>query len=261
MRLAIWITLARGKPAPWCTARRGRMSREHPPCFDGLYLRRGRCYRLSSPAGIWRRILALSRAQGRNCAALESDQQQGIQNDLVGSASPKQRNPGLCETVRDLEVARSHPGSRRLLGASCSSSDDDEPLGARASPPAPAAAGRRAARAQPAAEQRAARGAAGAAGSGAVGVASCPEGVLFCDDFEGAALGAVSAPWRESTNNATVAVDTLQAFSGTQAVRPCPSTPRRRAPTTLATSRSTTAPPPTSSPVNAAQSPLSTFTP
>jgi hypothetical protein len=60
----------------------------------------------------------------------------------------------------------------------------------------------------------------GAAGgtSGAAAAAICPEGALFCDDFETAALGAVAAPWRASTNMATVNVDQLQAFSGTNAV-------------------------------------------
>jgi polysaccharide lyase-like protein len=60
--------------------------------------------------------------------------------------------------------------------------------------------------------------AAGAAGTGSAAVAICPEGAVFCDDFEQAALGAVSAPWRESTNMATVAVDEVQAFNGTKAV-------------------------------------------
>jgi hypothetical protein len=52
---------------------------------------------------------------------------------------------------------------------------------------------------------------------GASAVALCPEGTLFCDDFEDAA-GALAAPWRTSTNQATVTVDELQAFSGTKAV-------------------------------------------
>jgi hypothetical protein len=42
--------------------------------------------------------------------------------------------------------------------------------------------------------------------------------VLFCDDFEDDAVGALAAPWRTSTNNATVVVDEVQAFSGTKAV-------------------------------------------
>jgi polysaccharide lyase-like protein len=60
--------------------------------------------------------------------------------------------------------------------------------------------------------------AAGAAGTGSTAVAICPEGSLFCDDFEQAALGAVAAPWRTSANAATVVVDEVQAFSGTKAV-------------------------------------------
>jgi hypothetical protein len=59
-------------------------------------------------------------------------------------------------------------------------------------------------------------GAGGTSASAAVAV--CPEGSLFCDDFESAPLGAVSAPWRASTNQATVNVDQMQAFSGTQSV-------------------------------------------
>jgi hypothetical protein len=63
-----------------------------------------------------------------------------------------------------------------------------------------------------------AAGSGGAAGGAAVGVALCPEGSLFCDDFEDAAAGALTAPWRTSVNQATVNVDAVQAFSGTQAV-------------------------------------------
>jgi hypothetical protein len=58
---------------------------------------------------------------------------------------------------------------------------------------------------------------AGGSGGGST-VALCPEGTLFCDDFEAAAPGALGAPWRTSTNQATVLVDELQAFSGTKAV-------------------------------------------
>ncbi|HTV22710.1 MAG TPA: hypothetical protein VMG12_28670 [Polyangiaceae bacterium] len=62
-------------------------------------------------------------------------------------------------------------------------------------------------------------GSAGAAGSGnGNAVALCPEGSLFCEDFEDAAAGALAAPWRTSANMATVNVDELQAFSGTKAV-------------------------------------------
>jgi hypothetical protein len=59
-------------------------------------------------------------------------------------------------------------------------------------------------------------GAAGAAG-GATAAALCPEGSLFCEGFESAALGALTAPWRTSANNATVNVDELQAFGGSKA--------------------------------------------
>jgi hypothetical protein len=59
----------------------------------------------------------------------------------------------------------------------------------------------------------------GSAGAGNPGAgALCPEGSLFCDDFEDAALGALVAPWRPSTNMATVNVDEVQAFSGTKAM-------------------------------------------
>jgi hypothetical protein len=61
-------------------------------------------------------------------------------------------------------------------------------------------------------------GGAGGAGGGAAAVALCPEGSLFCADFEAAALGALGAPWRTDTNAATVNVDEMQAFSGSKAV-------------------------------------------
>ena len=62
-------------------------------------------------------------------------------------------------------------------------------------------------------------GSGGSAGSGTqAGVAICPEGSLFCDNFEQAATGALTAPWRTSANQATVVVDTAQAFDGTNAV-------------------------------------------
>jgi polysaccharide lyase-like protein len=63
-----------------------------------------------------------------------------------------------------------------------------------------------------------AAGSAGSAGSAAALGALCPEGSLFCDDFEDDTVGTIGAPWRASTNQATVAVDEAQAFSGTKAV-------------------------------------------
>lgn len=68
-------------------------------------------------------------------------------------------------------------------------------------------------------------GTAGAAGAGIVGPTSalCPEGSLFCDDFEDYTVGQPPGqPWRASLdgndNNGTVNVDATRAFSGTQAV-------------------------------------------
>jgi hypothetical protein len=58
----------------------------------------------------------------------------------------------------------------------------------------------------------------GGGGTGSSSVALCPEGSLFCADFEDASLGALTAPWRTSANMATVNVDEAQAFSGTKAV-------------------------------------------
>ena len=62
-------------------------------------------------------------------------------------------------------------------------------------------------------------GGGGSAGSGGAAAALCPEGALFCDDFEGAALGqAPGNPWRASTVAGTVAVDATRAFSGSRSV-------------------------------------------
>jgi hypothetical protein len=49
---------------------------------------------------------------------------------------------------------------------------------------------------------------------------SCPAAALFCDDFEDDAAGQFpGAPWQNNTaSGATVRVDAVQAFSGTQAV-------------------------------------------
>jgi hypothetical protein len=62
-------------------------------------------------------------------------------------------------------------------------------------------------------------GSAGAAGAGggAAAAALCPEGSLFCEGFENAAVGALTAPWRTSASNASVNVDELQAFGGSKA--------------------------------------------
>ena len=61
-------------------------------------------------------------------------------------------------------------------------------------------------------------GSAGASG-GTTAAALCPEGTLFCDDFEEDALGqAPGSPWAASTNGGTVAVDGTRAFSGTKSV-------------------------------------------
>jgi len=66
-------------------------------------------------------------------------------------------------------------------------------------------------------------GAPGAAGAGNVTpppVSSCPAAALFCDDFEDDATGQFpGAPWQNQTGSgATVAVDGVQAFSGSRAV-------------------------------------------
>lgn len=67
-----------------------------------------------------------------------------------------------------------------------------------------------------------AAGAGGGAGTGGMGmtVEVCPEGTLFCDDFEDDAVGqAPGSPWRDSTNSGgVVSVGTDFAFSGARAV-------------------------------------------
>jgi hypothetical protein len=62
-------------------------------------------------------------------------------------------------------------------------------------------------------------GSAGAAGAGggATAAALCPADSLFCEGFENAAVGALTAPWRTSATNASVNVDELQAFGGSKA--------------------------------------------
>jgi len=103
------------------------------------------------------------------------------------------------------------------LALACSDSDEDDPIGAAGT--ATGIAGTSAGGSGGGAQGGSAGSDAGGSGGGSsAGVAICPEGALFCDDFETAAQGAVAAPWRASTNQATVNVDQLQAFSGTNAV-------------------------------------------
>lgn len=65
-------------------------------------------------------------------------------------------------------------------------------------------------------------GSAGTAGSGGgpSGAALCPEGALFCDDFEDDTSGQVPAsPWEPATTaGGVVTVDATRAFSGTNAL-------------------------------------------
>jgi hypothetical protein len=108
-----------------------------------------------------------------------------------------------------------------VLALGCSDSEEDDPLGTGGTQMG--SAGTSAAPGGSGGSANAAGGtggtdAAGGTGGATAGVAICPEGALFCDDFESAALGAVAAPWRASTNQATVNVDQMQAFSGTNAV-------------------------------------------
>ena len=114
-------------------------------------------------------------------------------------------------------------GAATALALSCSSSDDGDDTNASGGT-AGAAAGNAGTGGSSGGTPAAAGtggggtgGGGGAAGSGPVAVA-CPESALFCDDFEAAALGAVSAPWSPSVNQATVNVDEAQAYSGTKAV-------------------------------------------
>jgi hypothetical protein len=101
-------------------------------------------------------------------------------------------------------------GAASALALGCSSADDDAPNTSAGSGGAPVGS-----------DNGGAGGAAAGASNGGGGgapAAACPESAAFCDDFEDAALGAVAAPWRESTNQATVNVDEVQAYSGTKAV-------------------------------------------
>lgn len=105
----------------------------------------------------------------------------------------------------------------------CSNDDDDPSTGLGGSSSGSAGTSNAGSAGSAAAGSAGTAGGAGAAGSagaggGATAGAICPEGALFCDDFEDAALGAVAAPWRASTNQATVNVDEAQAFSGSHAV-------------------------------------------
>jgi hypothetical protein len=136
---------------------------------------------------------------------------------------------------RSLDACRSFSGSTlyplalslgAVLALACSDSEDD-PAGVGGSPTGVAGTSALAGSggsagssggAPQAGSGGEAAGGAGGTGGGAAAAAICPEGALFCDDFETAALGAVAAPWRESVNMATVAVDQAQAFSGTNAV-------------------------------------------
>lgn len=65
-------------------------------------------------------------------------------------------------------------------------------------------------------------GVSGSAGSGgtSAGGPVCPDTALFCDDFEDDGVGqGPGSPWRNDANSgATVNVETLRAFSGTNAV-------------------------------------------
>jgi len=115
------------------------------------------------------------------------------------------------------------------LALGCSSSDDDPagggagaagaPSGGSAGSPSGTAgsAGAGVAGSSSVAGAGGTPGGTGGTGGGAA-VALCPEGSLFCEDFEDAAAGALVAPWRTSAQNATVNVDELQAFSGAKAV-------------------------------------------
>jgi hypothetical protein len=125
------------------------------------------------------------------------------------------------------ELSRVALAATVLLSLACSDSNEDDPLGTGGTQTGTAgttAAAGTGGSAGSAGSAGAAQGgsagttAAGGTGGGATAAAICPEGALFCDDFEAAALGAVAAPWRASTNQATVNVDQLQAFSGTNAV-------------------------------------------
>jgi hypothetical protein len=128
--------------------------------------------------------------------------------------------------ARHRRLALSHAGAlacAAVVALACSSNDDD-PTGAGGSAaggaPSAGSGGSTAGTSGSggvagAGPQGGSAGAGG--GSGGAGVALCPEGSLFCESFEDAAVGALAAPWRTSAQNATVNVDELQAFSGSKA--------------------------------------------
>jgi hypothetical protein len=114
-----------------------------------------------------------------------------------------------------LRLTHTLPLCAALLSLACSSSSDDAPATAGTGGVSAGGTG--------------GAGAAGLGGSGGVAAAGsagsapaagalCPEGSLFCDDFEDDVVGGLGMPWRSSTNAATVAVDEVQAFSGSKAV-------------------------------------------
>jgi len=114
-------------------------------------------------------------------------------------------------------------GAASALALACASSDADDPNGENPGGSGPiASAGSGGAPAGSGGASAGSGGSDAAASSGGRGSViaadACPDVALFCDDFEDAALGAVAAPWRPSTNQATVNVDELQAHSGTKAV-------------------------------------------
>jgi hypothetical protein len=135
-------------------------------------------------------------------------------------------------------IDRKHPGSGatarvtllacalQLVAGACTgdSGDDGSALGANggqagAGNMAGAAGSLGSAGAAGSAAGGSAAGLGGSAGSAGAAAALCPEGALFCDDFEAAAAGqAPGTPWRASTNAGSVAVDATRAFSGNQSV-------------------------------------------
>jgi hypothetical protein len=116
------------------------------------------------------------------------------------------------------------------LSLGCSSPSESEPItagsgglagsaGASGSAGSSGSAGASGSAGSSAGGSSGAGGTAGAAGGGTP-AALCPEGTLFCDDFEEDALGqAPGSPWAASTNGGgLVAVDGTRAFSGTKSV-------------------------------------------
>ena len=141
---------------------------------------------------------------GRDRCYGQGMRRSSISTSFASPASPLRRSSQLA-----LSCAAA-------LALACSSSEDDPAPGAGGS----ASTGAAAAGGSAGVGGSAAGGSAGAGGAGgnASAVALCPEGALFCEDFEAAAVGALGAPWRTDVNAATVNVDEVQAFSGTKAV-------------------------------------------